>query len=128
MFKVTKRFTKGLLTGKTVTEFTRIKFTEGREYNECVGSGAYMVEKVEMYMPRELTLVGAYGREATLEDWTAGKDFLICGGPYCSIRDIKLMKADGYTDVTLLRRDGTVVVMINIDEAMASTYKEPSLS
>ncbi len=78
--------------------------------------------------PRELTLVGAYGREADLADWKSGKDFLICGGPYCSIRDTKLMKADGYTDVTLLRRDGTVVAMINIDEAIASTYKEPSLS
>lgn len=78
--------------------------------------------------PRELTLTGAYGREATLEDWKAGKDFKIYGGPYCSIRDVKLMKAEGYTDVTLVRRDGTVVVMINIYEAIASTYTAPSLS
>jgi hypothetical protein len=78
--------------------------------------------------PKELTLIGAYGREATLADWKAGKDFQIYGGPYCSIRDTKRMKADGYTDVTLLRRDATVVAMINIDEAIASTYKEPSLS
>ena len=78
--------------------------------------------------PKELTLIGAYGREATLEDWKAGKDFKIYGGPYCSIRDMKRMKADGYTDITLLRRDDTVVVMINIDEAIASTYKEASLS
>ena len=96
MFKVTKRFTGGLLTGK--------------------------------YVYKELYLLGAYGREATLEDWKAGKDFTIYEGPYCSIRDTKRMKADGYTDVTLLRRDDTVVARINIDEAIASTYKEPSLS
>lgn len=78
--------------------------------------------------PIEMTLVGAYGREATVEDWKAGKDFKIYSGPYCSIRDVKRMKADGYTDVALVRRDGTVVAMINIDEAIASTYKTPSLS
>ena len=73
--------------------------------------------------PIELTLIGAYGREATLADWRAGKDFHIYGGPYCSIRDVKRMKADGYTDVTLVRRDGTVVARINIDEAIAVQVK-----
>jgi hypothetical protein len=70
--------------------------------------------------PKELTLIGAYGREATLADWKAGKDFQIVNGPYCSIRDLKRMKADGYTDVTLLSRSATSVAMINIDEAIAS--------
>ena len=40
-----------------------------------------------------LTLMGAYGRTYTtrakaLADWYEGKDFKICNGPYCSIRDI----------------------------------------
>lgn len=42
----------------------------------------------------EITLVPAYGRQylnsaAALQDWKAGKDFKILGGPYCSIRDFK---------------------------------------
>lgn len=39
-----------------------------------------------------MVLVPAYGRKYKtenhcLEDWYAGKDFKIEGGPYCSIRD-----------------------------------------
>lgn len=71
--------------------------------------------------PKELTVIGAYGREATVADWNAGKDFQIVNGPYCSIRDLKLMRDDGFTDVTLLRHNATVVVIINIDEAIRGT-------
>jgi len=44
-----------------------------------------------------LILVPAYGRtyqamEGALEDWEAGKDFRIEGGPYCSIRDIEPLR------------------------------------
>ena len=58
---------------------------------------------------------------ATVADWNAGKDFQIVNGPYCSIRDLKLMRDDGFTDVTLLRHNATVVVIINIDEAIRGT-------
>lgn len=70
--------------------------------------------------PKGLVLMGAYGRQTTLEDWKAGKDFVIFGGLYCSIRDLKRMKADGYTDIILLRRDATIVAKINIDEEMST--------
>jgi len=45
-------------------------------------------------------LIGAYGRDyfseiPVLEDWHAGKDFKIVGGPYCSVRDIEQLKARG---------------------------------
>jgi hypothetical protein len=40
-----------------------------------------------------IILIGAYGRNyfsenLVLDDWHAGKDFKIVGGPYCSVRDI----------------------------------------
>lgn len=41
----------------------------------------------------------AYGREAKREDWEAGKDFKIVGGPYFSIRDVAQLKAAGYVRV-----------------------------
>lgn len=46
-----------------------------------------------------LILVPAYGRsykteEACLKDWNDNKDFVIEGGPYCSIRDLESMKED----------------------------------
>jgi len=46
-----------------------------------------------------MTLIPAYGRkgrtaEAMLADWNAGKDFKIFGGPYCSIRDLLMLRAD----------------------------------
>lgn len=49
-----------------------------------------------------LTLVPAYGRyyetpDEMREDWESGKDFCLWpSGPYCSIRDIDLMKRKGY--------------------------------
>ena len=44
-----------------------------------------------------LILTPAYGRRynhkaEALADWKAGRDFKIVGGPYCSIRDIVVMK------------------------------------
>lgn len=48
-----------------------------------------------------ILLVGAYGRAyKTLDDaeadWNAGKDFKIFKGPYCSIRDLPLLKEMGH--------------------------------
>lgn len=45
-----------------------------------------------------LWLVPAYGRQYkskqdVVRDWQAGKDFLIDGGPYCSIRDLDAMRS-----------------------------------
>ena len=63
-------------------------------------------------------VTGAYGREAKLEDWHAGKDFLIICGPYCSKRDLHCIKSHGYTDVVLIAKNATVVATINIEEAL----------
>ena len=48
-----------------------------------------------------IVLLPAYGRQySTLDeaeaDWTAGKDFRILKGPYCSIRDAQLLKDMSY--------------------------------
>ena len=45
-----------------------------------------------------ITLTAAYGRKYSTEKeallaWIGGKDFKIVNGPYCSIRDIEMMKA-----------------------------------
>jgi hypothetical protein len=47
-----------------------------------------------------LVVHGAYGRdydawEPCLKDWEAGKDFRLLGGPYCSVRDVPRMQAEG---------------------------------
>lgn len=54
-----------------------------------------------------LVLIGAYGRnheygsiEEAEKDWNDGKDFKIIDGPYCSIRDLEMMKRMGH-DVVL---------------------------
>jgi len=44
-------------------------------------------------------LVPAYGRnyaskQEAIEDWIAGKDFKIVGGPYCSVRDSVNLRFD----------------------------------
>ena len=49
-----------------------------------------------------LTAQGAYGRNAVESDWKDGKDFKILSGPYFSIRDIKALKADGYTHIQFI--------------------------
>lgn len=54
-----------------------------------------------------LTCFSAYGRiyttvELIMKDWNEGKDFRIYpAGPYCSNRDVKFMKEEGYTHVVL---------------------------
>lgn len=65
-------------------------------------------------MPKALLLTGAYGRTAALADWHTGKDFKIVGGPYCSVRDVKLMKQDGF-DTILLVAPGAQSISIDIN-------------
>lgn len=43
-FEVTKRFTAGALAGLTITEVTSVRFTVGKTYRECIGTGRYRVE------------------------------------------------------------------------------------
>ena len=62
-------------------------------------------------MAAKFTLIGAYGRvytskEKMLADWNTGKDFKICNGPYCSIRDIGMM----------MRLNDTFELMLNTGE------------
>ena len=59
-----------------------------------------------------LELRGAYDRETSMEDWRAGKDFKITGGPYCSNRDIAAIKADGFDMIEFIRRDGSLLERI----------------
>jgi hypothetical protein len=49
--------------------------------------------------PTTLMVVGAYGRDVRLADWIAGKDFKIHEGPYCSVRDVTLLKDQGYSRI-----------------------------
>ena len=51
-----------------------------------------------------LRLLPAYGRRYTSkaqarEAWDLGLDFKIRGGPYCSSRDVELLKKNGYTRI-----------------------------
>lgn len=67
-------------------------------------------------MAATITLIGAYGRkystmDLALKDWYAGKDFKICSGPYCSIRDIGLM-VQMNDKVELMANDGTRVTLL----------------
>jgi len=62
-------------------------------------------------MAATLTLIGAYGRtyktkDAILAAWHAEKDFKVCNGPYCSIRDIS----------QLLRLNDVIELMCNTGE------------
>ena len=47
MFKVTKKFTSGLLKGITITETTSVEFVVGKNYKPCVGSSRYTVMACE---------------------------------------------------------------------------------
>ena len=55
-------------------------------------------------MMTTLHLIPAYGRRYTSIDeardaWNLGLDFKIRGGPYCSSRDVELLKKSGYTRI-----------------------------
>ena len=47
MFKVTKQFISGALSGLTITEKTSVAFKVGKTYAPCAGSSAYTVIAVE---------------------------------------------------------------------------------
>ena len=48
-------------------------------------------------------------REEIIQDWQAGKDFLIYNGPYCSIRDIEYLRSS-YNRVYILHDRGSIEV------------------
>lgn len=54
-----------------------------------------------------MQLIPAYGRTYKtaadmLQGWKDGKDFMVWNGPYCSIRDVELMKKEhGVTHIVL---------------------------
>jgi hypothetical protein len=59
-------------------------------------------------------LLPAYGRkyktrDQALSDWQVGKDFQIDGGPYCSIRDLDLMRRQ-FQNIYIIYDMGTVQV------------------
>jgi len=53
---------------------------------------------------------GAYGRESSIDDWQDGRDFSMAGnqGPYFSIRDVKMLQENGYTEIQFLCKKGWV--------------------
>ena len=54
---------------------------------------------------------GAYGREASIDDWLDGKDFVVANqycGPYFSIRDWKMLQQNGYTEIQFLCKRGWI--------------------
>ena len=58
----------------------------------------------------------AYGRsyqsqQAAVKDWNNGADFKIINGPYCSSRDVNLMKSQGYRYVVIFWQPNQQVAM-----------------
>lgn len=53
---------------------------------------------------------GAYGRESNIDDWRDGRDFSMAGGmgPYFSIRDVKALQGNGYTEIQFLCKRGWI--------------------
>lgn len=62
-----------------------------------------------------LPLRGAYGRQTLLADWNAGKDFQIVNGPYCSIRDLETIKADGYKFIQFYSNRSEPEFVLNLE-------------
>lgn len=71
-----------------------------------------------------LELRGAYGRETKMEDWREGKDFKIVGGPYCSNRDVDIMKKAGASILEFTKHDGTLVERIIINDELFDLTSE----
>jgi hypothetical protein len=66
-----------------------------------------------------LVVMGAYGRRyndgrQALKDWEDGKDFLIVGGPYCSVRDTPTMIRDGWQYVRIMDFDVGSVLLLKL--------------
>ena len=57
---------------------------------------------------------GAYGREVSLSDYQAGKDFRLCYGPYFSIRDENQMRTSKIETLVFLNMRGFVEFVINL--------------
>jgi hypothetical protein len=57
-----------------------------------------------------LIVIGAYGRvykdaQSVTKDWFEGKDFLILGGPYCSIKEAESIKAQDISHIQFVEPD-----------------------
>jgi hypothetical protein len=60
-----------------------------------------------------LSAGGAYGREATLEDWQSGKDFRdIDTGQYFSNRDTELLKKSMFTGIQFFDYKGKFIFKV----------------
>jgi len=83
-----------------------------------------LIDKLDMIggrkvvIVKELVLRGAYGRDASVDDWENGKDFKIEGGPYCSIRDTKHISED-YDVITIRDNAGRNILQLVLNAAMA---------
>lgn len=60
-----------------------------------------------------LVATGAYGREANLSDWKAGKDFKSYNGPYFSIRDIEWLKRNQIHTIIFEDKSGNTVFEVS---------------
>lgn len=66
---------------------------------------------------KHIVVIGAYGRDykdmfEPAKDWNAGKDFKICGGPYCSKADSQTLIDQGIGTVRIRYQRGTKSVDI----------------
>jgi hypothetical protein len=61
-----------------------------------------------------LVAEGAYGREATEEDWDNGLDFQIKSGPYFSIRDCEAIKQEGVSQIIFYNCLGYLAFIKNL--------------
>lgn len=65
-------------------------------------------------LPEVLTLIGAYGRDASLADWHEGKDFKIFDGPYTSKRDLQFMREHGVHIVQIVNHKGQTLAVYDL--------------
>jgi hypothetical protein len=69
-----------------------------------------------------LELRGAYGRSTNMNDWKNGKDFKIVGGPYCSNRDIRAIKQEGFGLLEFTNPDGSLVERIILADRILELF------
>lgn len=84
-----------------------------------------MAQVQDTVTTRGLELRGAYGRETSLADWKAGKDFKIEGGPYCSIRDVEAIRAEGFDLIEFRSRTGSYIHTIVLNPVLRDRITGP---
>ncbi len=66
---------------------------------------------MRIHMNGNLLITGAYGRDASVDDFLKGKDFKIVGGPYMSIRDVRDI-LDGSNIIAAITNNGEPLFIV----------------